>query len=176
MAQFLRPDGDVLNPGTGTFADIDESVASDADFVFSANGASDTYEFSFSDIADPQSSSTHTLRYRIAKVNAGAINNAGNSVTCVVDLVQGGSVLATDASRTCTGTWTTYSFAISTAQADAITDYSDLRIRFTFTTSGGGSPSNRRGGAISWAEFETPDPPPPNPPEQGFAMGLGASY
>jgi len=58
--------------------------------------------------------------------------------------------------------WADRSLAFTPAFISSITDYTDLRLRFTCTNSGG-SPANRRGMAISWAEIEIPDPSGPSP-------------
>ena len=160
MAQFLRPDGNVTQSGfTGGFAEIDEASASDSDFAYGANNTAATLEVSLSNATDPVSSSNHVVRYRVAKTNNGTVDGGGNAVTVTAHLYQGTTLIASDTARTATGTWTAYSFTLTGTQADAITDYNDLRLRFTTTASGGG-PSVRRGGAVSWAELEVPDAPP----------------
>lgn len=156
MAQFGRPDGDVTNTGTGGFASIDEATASDSDFWWGADNTAAELEVSLGALTDPVSSSGHVVRYRIAKTNDGVLDGAGNSVTVTMRLMQGATEIAADTAKTATGTWTTYTFNLSGAQADAITDYSDLRIEFV-TSASGGNPTNRRGAAVSWAELEVPD-------------------
>lgn len=160
MAQFARPDSDATNTGNGGFADIDESVASDADFWFGDNNQADELEVSLSNVGDPLSSSGHTFRYRIAKTNAGVVDGTGNAVTVTARLLQGATQIATDTAKTADGTWTQYSLTLSGAEADAITDYTDFRLEFV-TSASGGAPANRRGGAVSWAELEVPDEPAP---------------
>lgn len=165
MAQFARPNSNVTQTSfTNGFAEIDESVASDADFAYGANNVAAVLEVGLTDPTDPVLSSGHTFRYRIAKVNAGTVDGAGNAVTVTVELYQGTTLIAADVARTATGTWTQYSYTLAGAEADAITDYTDLRLRFT-TSASGGNPSNRRGGAVSWAELEVPDfvPAAPGP-------------
>jgi hypothetical protein len=159
MAQFLRPDGTISASSiTGTYTAIDEATASDADFVYSANNADTTYEVSVSNPSGTPASGNVTIRYRIARTNAGTVDGAGSVSSVVASLVEGTTVLGSDSSRTATGTWTQYSFTVATS---AVTDWTNLRIRFVIT-GGGGNPSNRRGVGISWAEVETPDAPVTN--------------
>jgi hypothetical protein len=165
MAQFARPDGTTSAANiTGTPDDtnrhtnIDETTASDTDYVYGGNNLTSRHEVTLSDVTDPGSSTGHTFRYRIARTNSGTVDGTGNSVDVTVALYQGPTLIATDTAKTATGTWTTYSYTLTGTEADAITDYTALRLRMD-TTSSGGSPSVRRGAAWSWAEFEIADPP-----------------
>ncbi|HEY0751896.1 MAG TPA: hypothetical protein VGD26_12115 [Chitinophagaceae bacterium] len=159
MAQLVRPDGNITQTSfTGGFAEIDEITASDVDFAYGANNTAAVLEVSLGNITDPVSSTGHTFRYRIARTNAGVVDAGGNAVTVTAALYQGTTLIATDVAKTATGTWTQYAYTLAGAEADAITDYTDLRLRFTTSASGGG-PSLRRGAAVSWAELESPDAP-----------------
>lgn len=154
--QVARPDSNVTQTSfTNGFADIDEATASDADFAYGANNTAAVLEVGLTNVTDPAVSTGHIVRYRVAKTNAGTLDGGGNAVTMTVALYQGATLIAADTVRTLDGTWTTYEWTLSGAQADAITDYTDLRLRFT-TSASGGSPANRRGGAVSWAELEVP--------------------
>lgn len=152
MAQFLRPDSNVTQTNwTGGFADIDEATASDADFAYGANNSSSaTLEVGLSNPSTP-AGGTCTVRWRYAKVDAGTLSGTGGTVTQTCGLYQG-TTLITSSAVTTTGTWTAASF---TFQVTAITNWNDLRLRWTQTASGGGG--NARGSAVSWAEVETPN-------------------
>lgn len=158
MAQFARPDSNVTQTNmTGGFAEIDESSASDADFAYSANNTTAELEVGLSDVSDPGSSSGHIVRFRYAKTNGGTPAGGGTDCEMVVRLVQGTTIIASQSVTPVTsGTWTASSFTLTGVQADSITDYADLRLEFAIV-GGGGSPANRRGVGISWAELETPD-------------------
>jgi hypothetical protein len=159
VAQFARPDGNVTQTSfTGGFAEIDEATPSDADFAYGANNTAAELEVSLGDVTDPQSGAGHTFRYRIAKTDDGVVDGGGNAVTVTVRLMQGTTEIAADSAQTATGTWTQYELTLTSGQADAITNYADLRLEFV-TSASGGSPANRRGGAVSWAELEVPDAP-----------------
>lgn len=159
MAQFGRPISDIQNTSiTGTFADIDETTASDSDFLYSADNADTIYECGLTtSLLDPLTGDSHTIRYRVAEIDGGVLGNGGGSTASViVSLRQGATVIATDSSRNGTSSWTTYVLNLSTTEANNITDYTDLRLYFNIT-GGGGSPTNRRGIGVSWGEFELPE-------------------
>lgn len=120
--QMLSPTSDISSgawtPSTGAtlYGVLDEPIADDADYIYT--GTASTSEVKFSPAADPRVSDAHVVRYR-----------AKGGGTLTTHLVQGTTVIATDV-QTLTGTLQTFSFTLSGAEADAITDYSDLRLRF----------------------------------------------
>jgi hypothetical protein len=161
MAQFARPDS-VITAGTWTGAAtaIDESTPSDADFVFSQNNPNDTFEVGLSDVTDPGASTGHVLRVRLCRGDADGTtpSSSGTSTNYALALVQGTTVIASVGTTAAPTSWTTVTLNLSGAEADAITDYADLRVRVT-ASGGGGSAANRRDVAVSWIEVETPDAP-----------------
>ena len=157
--QLAAPTSDITTIGvsSGTFASIDEATANDGDYVVTADNTAATYEAKFASLTDPNVHTGHIVRFRIAKADTGVPPSTdGNGVTCVAGLYQG-ATLITDMYNAPIGAWDTREFTLSEAQAANITDYSDLRVRFDFSASGG-NPSNRRGGAVSWLEIQVPDP------------------
>ena len=159
MAQFGRPASDITNPATwtGTFADIDEVSASDSDFGYSDDNTDGTYETKFSSLTDPVSSVDHIVRFRRSRVDTGVGGSTtGSAATVTVALYQGATLIRTIGTDLGTGAWNTSQITLTGTEADSITDYTDLRLRFDYT-GGGGSPANRRGIGISWAEIEIPD-------------------
>ncbi len=158
MAQFLRPDSNVTQTSfTGGFAAIDEATASDTDFAYGANNVAAVLEVGLSNpAATPDPAGTSTVRYRIAKTNNGTVDGGGNAVTVTGAVYQGGTLIQSDSARTTSGTWTGFSFTFTHG---SITDWTDVRLRFTTSASGGG-PTARRGGAVSWTEVEAPDAAP----------------
>jgi hypothetical protein len=174
MAQFARPDADVSNNGNGGFADIDEATASDADYWWGDDNAADVLEVSLGNVTDPGVSTGHIVRVRLAKVDGGVYPGTGGTTpTQTVELFQGTTLIATAVSAVnAPDAWTQTDYTLSAAEADAITDYTDLRVRVTNTASGG-SPANRRGGAASWAELEVPDAAAVTE-KQGTDSGSGA--
>lgn len=153
--QFARPNGDVTTAsGVATvptsvalFSVVDESTASDSDFIgLSGSGITRTVELSLSAIADPNSSIDHRIRYRCGR------NNTSGSPTIKFDLYQGSTLIATTGTLPFTSaTPTTSVYTLTSPEANAIGDYSDLRIRITLTSTAGGS-----GPRLYWLEFEVP--------------------
>lgn len=154
MAQFIRPSSNITQTNfTGGFADIDETSASDTDFAYSANNTTAVLQVLLSAPSTPLQAGTTTVRYRIARTNGATVDGTGSNSTVSLQIRQGASIIATDATQNTTGTWTTITW---TPDLTAITNWSDVRLYFT-VVGGGGSPANRRGAGISWAEIETPD-------------------
>lgn len=168
MAQFARPSTDVQTTsytkvgGSGTFAScIAESVAS-ADDATSyvkdnapSSGTGPELIVGLSAVTDPLSSSGHILRVRAQR--DGISNN-----TATWRLFQGSTQIASFTQLLTTG-YATYTFTLTGAQADAITDYTALRFR-SFGTPSGGFPT---GLYVTAAELEVPDAPVTASPPAG---------
>lgn len=164
MAQFLRPISTITATNfTGGFADIDETTFSDADFAYSANNTTATLAVGITSASEPNVG-TKTIRYRIARTNAGVVDGAGSASTVTASLLQGTTTIATDAVRTASGTWTQYDWVVDTS---TVTNWTTLRLQFD-VVGGGGAASSRRGAGISWAEMEIPDAPV-------YGIGTGSS-
>ena len=142
MPQFARPSTDTtrdnwLTAADGTtniFNEIDESVASDADYIKTQlTPTNDVYVTKLTTVSDPVSSANHIVRYRYRKESAG-----GEQIDLTVQLRQGytneGALGTLIAAATHTniggGSWTAGTFTLSGAEADAITNYADLYLRF----------------------------------------------
>jgi hypothetical protein len=146
MAQFGRPSADTNNPGaytdqaagsTNIYLTIDETVASDADYIQSPLAPSSAvYVTKLSTVEDPVSSSGHVVRVRAAKSATG-----GAGINLTVQLRQGyvnegtpGTLIATVMNAAAlTDTQTTTTYNLSGGEADAITNYADLFLRFLST-------------------------------------------
>lgn len=138
-AVHLSPDGDITvntwttdtGGTTNLYQAIDEGTASDTDYVQSvANPASIIYECTLENGTDPAMSSGHTVRVR-ALIDAAI----GGATTLRTEVRQGASALSTPAfwDDVLTPSAQTFEHTLSGAQTDAITDYADLRYRFTAT-------------------------------------------
>ena len=161
MTQYARPDSDVSDgswvnqagSNTNLYQSIDESGGEDdSDYVIStdSSSSSDTMEVGLSDISDPQGSSSHTVKYR-AKGSDPSGSYGIPSLT--VSLRQGSTQIATATNSSLTTSFVDYTFTLSSSEANAITDYSDLRLRFVRASGGSASETN----LVSEAWFETPD-------------------
>lgn len=143
MAQFGRPSTDTTNEGytdqaagsTDIFQAIDEVSANDADYIQSAVApTSDVYVTKLTTLEDPVSSTGHVVRYRYAKSAAG-----GAQIDLTVQLRQGyvnegspGTLIAAWSHTNITETITQAAQTLSGAEADAITNYADLFLRFVY--------------------------------------------
>lgn len=156
MSQFARTDSVASNPGAWTdlgantlWDKIDEIAFNDQDYVQSVNGPVNALVvFTLTNLTDPLVSTGHIVRYRIGKNGL-----VGMKIDVTVALYQGATLIASwphlDVQAVALFTQT-----LSTAQADAITDYSDLELQVTANKAGGGS---TRAAKITWFEFEVPD-------------------
>jgi hypothetical protein len=130
-------------------ADDDTSVVDSVNNPAESDGSG--FEVALGSLPDPQASTGHVVRVR-ARRNGGA-----RTITLNWRLYQGATAVIGAKSLTMTDSYQTSTYTLTSGEADAITDYSDLRVRVWGTTSGGGAGSKLR---VTWIEFETPDPPP----------------
>ena len=142
MPQFGRPSADTNNPGgfvdegsasTNLFQSIDEVTASDTDFIQSPTAPSnDVYVTKLSTLEDPQTGTGHTVRYRYEKNTSG-----GAQIDLTVQLRSGyvseatpGTLIASWTHTNIGTPWTTQTQNLSTTEADNISAYNDLYLRF----------------------------------------------
>lgn len=137
--QTLRPLTDItvdagynavpsVGTGVALASRIGEGARDDASYIESAsNPTADVYETRLGAGLDPLSSADHKVSV-VLSTAGGAVSS-----TFVVALVQGTTVKATRTYTDVPETPTLYEFTLTTPEADSITDYSDLRLRFTIT-------------------------------------------
>ena len=123
--QYARPASDVSagawTPSTGVnlYATLDESAADDADYDSTTSAS--TFTVALGSLTDPAVSTGHILSYRI-QVTAG---------TLYVRILQGATTIATRTHSTSDASaLTTFDYTLTGAEADSITDYTDLRVQF----------------------------------------------
>jgi len=175
MAQFARPDGDITTSGwvkevsgSASFGDlytaVDEVTPDTSDLIGSDTTSGSFWEGSLGDVTDPGVSTGHVVRYSNSKSSS-----AGKTIDNLIELRQGATVIASWNHLNISNVITQHNQTLTAAQADAITDYTDLRLRATVTISGGGAGRSLK---LYWAEFEVPDgggtPPPPLTPPGAF--------
>ena len=168
MAQVLSPDG-TLQQGnwTGDHTALDETTPLDTDFAYSQdNPNGSTFELSLSNPAQTPGAGDLTISYRYSQVVSGGVDTGGGTQTSLnVSLYQGATLIASDVQQSPGLLFTT---RVWTFAAAGITDWTDLRV-VAVASGGGGSPSKRRGVALSWLSVSVPDAPAGNP---GNASGL----
>lgn len=154
MPQYLRPNSNLTQTSwTGGFAEIDEATASDADLAFGAvNSSTPVLEVSTSDPGQPPGGVTGIVRWRSARRNSSGSIGTGNTFTGTCALRQGTTQIAADSYTP--GSFTTREF---TFNLSSVSNFNDLRLRFTQTASGGTNSNQQSGLAVSWAEIELPD-------------------
>lgn len=155
---LIRPNADVALGGWSPFgastlwATLNEVAADTTTYVYvnpqvAAGAISAECEVALQSVTDPLRSDAHTISVRCT--------TSGASVTRV-RLYQGATLVASFATPSLGGTWTTVTYTLTAAQADAITDYTNLRLRFAVDNTAGGAPSS--GGAITQAYLDVPAP------------------
>jgi len=149
MAQFARPSSDVVTDSWATaplYSKINETSYETSTFINGPNKADGTCEIGLSSITDPSSSSTHVMR-----VGAYAIGTYGSGINLYVELYCGATLIKSW-NPTLTTAFAQYSYTLTSGEADAITDYTDLRVKFNqdYITGAQGRCY------VSWFEFEVP--------------------
>lgn len=145
MPAFARPSADTFidsweeNDGSADalYGRIDEVTADDADYVRSAVGPSNAvYVTKLTARSDPAASTGHIIRYRYSKDAPD-----GDLIDLTVQLREGyvdestPGTLIHEASHTDIGSsWTDGSFTLTGGEADSITDYTSLYLRFVANT------------------------------------------
>jgi hypothetical protein len=148
MAQYATPSADITDgnwvdhgasnvdmyldivPGTpGTIGSGDDTTYIESE----ANPSSSASAFDLSTVSDPVSSSSHILRWRRAKDAA-----SGGQIDLTVQIRQGytgegsqGTEITSQSDTNLSETFATATpYTLSGVEADSITDYSDLQVRF----------------------------------------------
>ena len=171
MTQYARPDQDIargsdcddgmggdvcwLNQAGGTtnlYASIDETSASDSDYIVVEEGmmgtSDQTAKFRLSDVTDPESSSDHVVYYRAKCMDMTWMGCTALTVT----LYDGSTGIATGTASVTTS-WADYSFTLNAGQANMIGDYNNL---FLWIKHHEGNMQGD-GHSVSYAAFACPD-------------------
>ena len=154
MVQLARPDSDIsaglwepVGGPSSLFDAINEVTANDStDYIEALNGEDTTCELGLSNITDPVSSVGHIIRFRMQGTGSGGPER------CMVQLFDGGSLIADTGSQTSRAAWNTKVYELTTTEADNIGSYTDLRFKITSSNLGGTEDM-----WVTWAEFEVPD-------------------
>ena len=126
-AQILVPASDVSagswSPSSGVdlYAMLDEADPSDSDYILTST-LGDECIVALQAGSDPFVSTGHVVRYRLR-------GDGSSGIT--VALLQGASLIASWTHDPAPSTFTTFEQTLSGGEADSITDYTALRLRFT---------------------------------------------
>jgi hypothetical protein len=138
MAQFARPSADTVRTAwtdqaagtTNIYTTIDEVSFSDADYIKTpAPPGTNEFETLLTTVTDPVSSVNHIMRWRRRKQPASGSSDINLTVRLLVATTQ----ITSQADNTLPGTFTDTSYTLSGAEADAITNYADIRLEFVAT-------------------------------------------
>ncbi|TBR12353.1 MAG: hypothetical protein EPO62_00235 [Candidatus Nitrosotenuis sp.] len=165
-AQFARPISDISKGGwTDTvggdndgilYDEVNETARSDINYARSASltllSPTDTWTAGLSSVIDPQESSNHIVSYVYRKSAAGGV-----TIDITTRLLQGGTQIASWTHSAVGSSFTLAQQTLTGAQADSITNYSDLRLEFTGTYASGILPLTSAD--ISWANLQVPPTP-----------------
>ncbi|MBA7590686.1 hypothetical protein ES708_32814 [subsurface metagenome] len=155
MAQFARPNQDIAtgswtkSGGTYWWENIDEVTQNgDADYCACPNGGG-ILEVKLSSVSDPGVGTGHVLRLYAKSPGGG-----GAPEKLDINLYQGGTLIANAFGNLAINrtAYTLYEYTLTEAQANAITNYSDLRIKFIEDTVGAGEEIR-----VTQAELEVPE-------------------
>ena len=161
MTQYARPDSDVsdgnwLNSAdnnTNLYSYVDESSVNDSDYIYADDqwGSTEICILGLGDVTDPSSAADHKITVR-------ALENMGfGGVDLNVILQQGTTTIRSHTFNPSSG-FANYTTTLTSSQANAITDYSDLRIKISATDQMGSEATTQ----VSWAYFECPDASAPS--------------
>jgi hypothetical protein len=124
-ARYARPASDVSaggwvpSSGTALYAMLNEASPDASDFIATTTASS--CEVALNPVLDPGTSSGQVVSYQVW-------STSGSGIT--VQLKQGGVVIASWTHSSLPASPTTYAQALTAAQCDAITDYTNLRFAF----------------------------------------------
>lgn len=138
------------NSGSGLWQVLNDTPDDDATYISRSTGFSaspdDGCKLGWQ--TDPNTSSGH-------KIGVRAKYSGGSSTGCIVNLYEGvpggGGTLRAQLSATLTTSFATYEYTLSAAEANAITDYSNLYLEFG-TAAGAGTTTYR---SEAWFEVST---------------------
>lgn len=122
---YARPASDITtqwstSSGSTHYTLIDETVADDTDYIV-ATAAGQTDEVKLQSMTPPQVGTNLVINYKVTAIDGAA--------TVTVSLRQGsaGTLIKTDTAKSVNGT---YALTVAPADWAAVTDWSDLRLRF----------------------------------------------
>ena len=135
MTQYARPDSDVSagnwTPSTGSdlYAMIDEASTNDSDFISvdDVDGSTETCQVDLSSVTDPVASNLHVVTTRASEASG------MGTISLNVTLKQGATTIAAKTFSTLTGSAADYTFTLSSAEANSITNYGALSLVFAST-------------------------------------------
>ena len=134
-----------------TFECVNENTRNDGDFIQTTGlGTSNTDIdiMTLSDIEDPLRSDSHFLKYTLREAGVGT-----NPVKFEILLRQGATIIANYTHTSLSTNYVLFSQELTTGEADAITDYTDLEVTLTASCDSNCSNQEREKVNVSWVLF-----------------------
>lgn len=153
MVQIARPDEDIsvgswISSATFLWETLDEAIPNDDTDKITDNAVDTTGEVGLTSLEDPVGNVGHFIRFTMKGTGSGPPER------CLVQLIEGTTVRASTGNQTSRGSWAQKVYELSAVEADAITAYTDLRLRIISSNLGGGEIME-----VTQVEFEVPDAP-----------------
>jgi len=158
MTQRARPDSDITSgswTSTPLYEKLDEITPDDTTTQISANvgiDATETFRVGLSNVVEPPTSGSHIVYIR-TKVGPGP---GSNTINWTLSLREGDlTTIATDSwSQSDDDTYASRTMSLTEAEADSITDYTDLSAEVSAT----GDTANAAAvdAYVTWIEFNIP--------------------
>lgn len=170
MSQYARPSQDVgynsnwvPSDGSSWYGVLDESSPDDDDYVREAAAVGTaTMEVILSAVDAPSDRTNHIARVRYRR-------NSSLTATFTFYLYEGASLRHSQSISPTSTNYATSTIAIPTTAAELLSDYSDLRFRFSAPSTNPDNPY------ISWVELEVPDAPSSIEYDQAVSGALSLS-
>ena len=152
MTQFGQPESDItmdftLSSGSNGWELVDGETAEDTGII-TGNASAEVAECRVTSLTDPEVGTAHTIRVRHQSVGGGGAPERLD-FELIENTTQRALINNQAANR---GSFVTTSYTLSAAEADAISDYTNLRLRVTIGALAGGEAID-----ISWMVLEIPD-------------------
>lgn len=114
--------------GSTLYTSIDEITPDDNDYVYFSGYpiVGDNFTVTLENPSGTVPSGSHVLRWRASTISGGL------TIVMKCELLQGSGVITYD-EQTLSGFYTTYEKTLNQSEIDSITNYDDLKLRFTVT-------------------------------------------
>jgi hypothetical protein len=131
----------------------------DTQYIKDENGNNTTAEFDIGNLTDPVGNTLHVITFRMYGTGTGGPER------CNVQLFEGVTMRADTGNQTSPDAWATKTYTLTTGEADAITDYTNLSLKVISSNLGGTEDM-----WVSWVKFEVPDAPAGGNPYYAYAQ------
>lgn len=165
MTQTARPISDTSIGGwlgdgdetTNLWDRVDDETTTQ--YIKAEDGVNDTIEFDIDDLTDPVGNTLHVITFEMQGTGS------GGPEWCNVQLFEGATERAASGNQQNRASWGTKTYTLTTGEADAITDYTNLSLKVVSSSLGATEDM-----WVSYAKFEVPDAPAGGSPWYNYAQ------